>query len=345
MPDPAIRIALLGYDGVQTLDLSGPLDAFGSANGLKPGAYATMVVTLDGAPFVSEAGLRITPDGALSDAGPLDTLILPGGEGLRRPGVAPRVAAALRLRAPALRRIVSMCTGIYGLAPSGLADGRRATTHWKFAADVAARFPTIRLEPDAIFIKDGPVYTSAGITASIDLALALIEEDLGPAIALAVARDLVVYLKRSGGQRQYSEPLRFQARAGDRFADLAAWMVDHLADDLTVEALAARAGLSPRQFNRRFNAAFGVAPAHHVETLRLDIARDRLIGSSASVEGIAGAVGFKSDDAFRRAFDRRFGLSPTDYRRRFTPNHAQGGHAQDGHAADPGDHHALVTHH
>ena len=339
MSDPAIRVALLGYDGVQTLDLSGPLDAFGSANGLRPGAYAPTVVSLDGAPFVSEAGLRITPDGALSGAGPLDTLILPGGEGLRRPGVAGHVAAAIRQRAPALRRIVSMCTGIYGLAPSGLIDGRRATTHWKFAADIAARFPAIRLEPDAIFIKDGPIYTSAGITASIDLALALIEEDLGPSIALAVARDLVVYLKRSGGQRQYSEPLRFQARAGDRFADLAAWMVEHLDGDLTVEALAARAGLSPRQFNRRFNAVFGTAPAHHVETLRLDVARDRLIGSNASIERIAGAVGFTSDDAFRRAFDRRFGLTPTDYRRRFTPHRARDSHAE------PGDHHAALTRH
>ena len=180
-------------------------------------------------------------------------MILPGGEGLRRPGVAARVAKAVRKRAPTLRRIVSVCTGIYGLAPSGLADGRRATTHWNFAADVAARFPAIRLEPDAIFIKDGPIYTSAGITAAIDLALALIEEDYGPRLALAVARDLVVYLKRAGGQRQYSEPLRFQARAGDRFADLAAWIIDHLDRDLTVEALAARAGLSPRQFNRRFS--------------------------------------------------------------------------------------------
>jgi transcriptional regulator GlxA family with amidase domain len=317
MSDSTIRVALLGYDGVQTLDLSGPLDAFCSANGLRPAAYATVVVSLDGAPFASEAGLRITPDCALADAGPLDTLILPGGEGLRRPGMAARVAEAVRERAPELRRIVSVCTGLYGLAPSGLVDGRRATTHWKFAGDLAARFPAIRLEPDAIFIKDGPIYTSAGITASIDMALALIEEDYGPGLTLAVARDLVVYLKRSGGQQQYSEPLRFQARAGERFADLAAWMIDHLDQDLTVETLADRAGLSPRQFNRRFKAAFGAAPAHHVETLRLDAARERLIGSNATIERIADAVGFKSDDAFRRAFDRRFGLSPTDYRRRF----------------------------
>jgi transcriptional regulator GlxA family with amidase domain len=318
MSDSAIHVGILGYDGVQTLDLAGPLDAFASANALRAGGYATVVTSLDGAPFVSEAGLRITPDCALDAAGRLDTLFLPGGEGLRRGGVAERVAAAIRLKAPELRRIVSVCTGLYGLAPSGLVDGRRATTHWRFATDLAARFPGIRIEADAIFIKDGPIYTSAGITAAIDVALALIEEDFGPALTLAVARDLVVYVKRSGGQQQYSEPLRFQSRAGDRFADLAAWMIDHLKADLTVEILAARAGLSPRQFNRRFTAAFGTAPARYVETLRLDAARERLVDSVANVERIAEAVGFRSDDAFRRAFDRRFGLSPTNYRKRFS---------------------------
>jgi transcriptional regulator GlxA family with amidase domain len=319
MSDQPLRIGLLGFDGVQTLDLAGPLDAFASANAIRPGAYAPLVIALDGASFSSEAGLRITPDRALADVGPLDTLILPGGEGLRRPGVAQSMAEAIKRRAPGLRRIVSVCTGLYGLAPSGLADGRRATTHWRFAADLAARFPAIRLEPDAIFIKDGPIYTSAGITAAIDLALALIEEDLGSPTALRVARDLVVYVKRSGGQRQYSEPLQFQARAGDRFGDFASWMVSHLETDLSVETLAAKAGLSARQFNRRFKTVFGTSPGDQVERLRLDKARDLLLGSSANMARIANASGFRSDDAFRRAFDRRFGLSPTDYRRRFAP--------------------------
>ena len=317
MSDKTLRIGFLAYDGVQTLDLAGPLDAFSAASSLQPGAYATVVTSLDGASLVSETGLRLAPDCTLADAGDLDTLILPGGVGLRRPGVAVRLAETLRERAPRLRRIVSICTGLYGLAPSGLADGRRATTHWNFAADLARRFPAIRLEPDALFIKDGPIYTSAGITAAIDLALALIEEDYGPKLALAVARDLVVYLKRAGGQRQYSEPLQFQTRAGDRFADLAAWMVDHLRHDLSVEALAARANLSPRQFNRRFKTVFGASPGQEVERLRLDAAREHLTGSGASIEQVAQSVGFRSDDAFRRAFDRRFGLSPTDYRRRF----------------------------
>ncbi len=319
MPQGPIRIALLGYDGVQTLDIAGPLDALAAATARRCGAYETMVASLDGAPFRSEAGLTIAPDVALDAAGALDTLILPGGEGLRRPGVAPRIAAAMAGRAPFLRRIVSVCTGIYGLAPSGLADGKRVTTHWKFAADVTARFPALCVEPDAIFIKDGAIYSAAGVTAAIDLALALIEEDFGAVLALAVARDLVVYVKRSGGQTQYSEPLRFQARAGDKFAELATWMAANLAADLSVERLAVRVGLGARQFSRRFTAVFGSGPAQHVESLRLDAARDRLTGSAAGIDRIAHDLGFKSGDSFRRAFDRRFGIAPAEYRHRFTP--------------------------
>jgi transcriptional regulator GlxA family with amidase domain len=315
----AIHVVLLGYAGVQTLDLAGPLDAFASANSARPGAYLTLTASLDGAPFESESGLRITPDAALYDVGAIDTLIVPGGAALRAPDMYEEIAQAVMLCSAGCRRIVSVCTGIYGVAPTGLLDGRRATTHWRFADDVAARFPALRLECDRIFIKDGPLYTSAGITAAIDLALALIEEDYGPKLALTVARDLVVYLKRSGGQRQFSEPLQFQARAGDRFADLAAWIASHLSDDLSVEQLAARAALSPRQFSRRFTQAFGQTPSDQIEALRLDAARDHLTGSRAQVESIAAAVGFRSNDAFRRAFDRRFGLSPTEYRQRFPP--------------------------
>jgi transcriptional regulator GlxA family with amidase domain len=315
----SIPVVLLGYADVQTLDLAGPLDAFASANSVQPAAYIARTASLDGAPFVSESGLRIAPDGALHDMGPIDTLIVPGGAGLRRPAVYEEIAAAVLRLSAGCRRIVSVCTGIYGVAPTGLLDGRRATTHWRFADDVATRFPALRLDCDRIFIKDGPLYTSAGITAAIDLALALIEEDYGPKLALSVARDLVVYMKRSGGQRQFSEPLQFQARSGDRFAELAAWITSHLNDDLSVEQLAARTSLSPRQFSRRFSRAFGQTPSEQIEALRLDAARNHLTGSGAQVEAIAAAVGFRSNDAFRRAFDRRFGLSPTEYRRRFPP--------------------------
>jgi transcriptional regulator GlxA family with amidase domain len=328
MPGREIHVGLLGYDGVQTIDMAGPLDAFASATGLQAGAYRTTTVSLDGRPFTSESGLRIAPDLGLAALDAVDTLLIPGGAGLREPGVATQVAAAVLERSATSRRIVSICTGIYGVAPSGLLDGRRATTHWRHAADVARRFPAVRVDCDRLFIKDGPLYTSAGITAAIDLALALIEEDYGATLALGVARDLVVYLKRAGGQRQYSDPLQFQARAGDRFADLAAWIIAHLHRDLGVEELAARVSLSPRQFSRRFTQVFGCAPAAQIEALRLDVARDHLEGGGAGVDAIASSVGFRSDDAFRRAFARRFGIAPIEYRRRFgaprapTPLHA-----------------------
>ena len=234
-----IRIALLAYDGMQTLDLTGPLDAFASASAAQPGAYSVVVTSLDGEAVVSEAGLKVLPACALEAAGPIDTLVVPGGEGARRPTTNLALGAALRRHASGVRRLVSICTGIYAVGAAGLLDDRRATTHWRFAADAAARFPAIRMDADALFVKDGRVYTSAGVTAAIDLTLALIEEDYGPQLALTVARDLVVYLKRAGGQRQYSEPLRFQARVSDRFAELAAWMLGHLHEKLSVESLAA----------------------------------------------------------------------------------------------------------
>lgn len=320
MSSKPIRIVLMGYEGVQTLDLAGPMDAFGAVNFVRPHAYSICMASLDGRPFSSEAGLRMTPGCALDELERIDTLIVPGGASLRNPGCGTPISEAVRRRSSECRRIVSVCTGLYGVAPAGLLDGRRVTTHWRFAADAAARFPALSLECDKIFIKDGRFYTSAGITAAIDLSLALIEEDFGPQMALTVARDLVVYVRRSGGQLQYSEPLRFQARADNRFADLAVWIASHLDADLSVERLAARTGLSERQFNRRFTQTFGRSPSRQIEALRLDAARDYLTATAARVETIAATIGFKSDDAFRRAFDRRFGLSPSEYRSRFSTN-------------------------
>jgi transcriptional regulator GlxA family with amidase domain len=216
-----------------------------------------------------------------------------------------------------IRRIASVCTGIYGLAPTGLLDGRRVTTHWRFADDVIARFPALKLDRNALFIRDGAFYTSAGITAGIDLAMALIEEDHGVQIALSVARELVVYLKRPGGQEQYSEPLQFQVQSSDRLADLIPWIRSHLRQDLSVEILAARANLCVRHFSRRFRKVFGLPPAEFVQNVRLDEARQRLSSRNNSVRMIADSVGFTSADSFRRAFERRFGISPTAYRGRF----------------------------
>lgn len=317
----ARQIGVIGYDGVAAIDLTGVLEAFAIADGGgwrgERTLYATHIVGLSPGPFRSESGVRMLPDVTLETAPAFDTIIVPGGEGLREEATNAAVASWLRTRAHNTRRIVSVCTGLYGLAASGLLDGRRATTHWRHAAALARRFPQVNIEPDAIFIKDSPYYSSAGMTACIDLALALIEEDHGPALALSTARQLVVYMKRSGGQMQYSELLKFQTRAGDAFADLVALVAGNLAGNWTVDKMAQQVGLSARQFTRRFRASFGMTPAGYLEMLRLDEARLLLSTGQRGIARIAHVTGFQSADAFRRAFERRFRLPPSHYRDRF----------------------------
>lgn len=313
-----LKIGVLGYEGVTALDVVGPSEAFASAYVDDQHAYDVVMLGLTRKPFTAESGIVFKPHRGLDAKVDLDTLVIPGGCGLRNPRLNAKVVSWVRANAPRIRRVASVCTGIYGLAATGLLDGRRATTHWRFARDVAEKFPAVALEPDALFLKDGPFYTSAGVTAGIDLALALIEEDLGAPAALAVARELVVYLKRPGGQEQFSEPLQFQIESTDKLAELASWMRGHLRGDLSVEALAARACLCPRQFTRRFTRVFQRTPAAFVEDLRLAEAQKRLSMRSITVEGVAASVGFRSADAFRRAFERRFGISPTRYRRQFS---------------------------
>lgn len=318
------RIGFLGYDGLTALDLVGPMDAFSEACAISARSpkrlarpYQLVVIGLTEMPFTAESGLVVKPHETIHNHSPLDTLIIPGGPGSRRPEISRVASAWVAKCAPSVRRIVSVCTGLYLLAPSGLLDGRRVTTHWAHAADVARRFPKVQVEPDSIFIKSGKFYTSAGITAGIDVALALIEEDIGPAMAVAVARGLVVYLKRPGGQRQYSEPLRMQAQVNDPFRELMAWVSGNLCCDLTVANLAARTNMSQRHFARRFKEALGRPPAQVVEELRLDEARALLAEPNAAVERVARTVGFSCPDTFRRAFARRFGISPTGYRASF----------------------------
>lgn len=319
---PQRRIGILGYDGTQGLDVVGPMEAFAAVppdadGGVPP--YTVVLIGLAGRRFCTESGLVMQAHTvAASPRLRLDTLIIPGGRGLRETGAGARAATWIRTRAPQLRRIASVCTGVYALAATGLLDGRRVTTHWAYAEDLARRFPKLRVEADALYLKDGPFYTSAGITAGIDLALALIEEDCGPRAALAAARYLVMFLKRPGGQNQFSEPLRFQADAADRFADLVAWMSGHLDGDLSVDALAARVYMSPRHFSRTFRHTYGTSPAAFVEQLRLGEAGRRLCASRVGIDRVARSVGFGSSDGFRRAFERRFGVSPRAYRSRFT---------------------------
>ncbi len=316
------RIGIVGYEKVTALDVVGPAEAFAMAmretgKGTFERCYDVSIVGLNRQPFAAESGIVFQPGTTFAAAPKFDTLLVPGGSGLRVPHVCQKVASWVAGRAEETRRVVSVCTGIYGLAATGLLDGRRVTTHWRYARDVAARFPKLRVDPNPLFVQDGNFYTSAGVTAGIDLALALVEEDYGSKVALRVAREMVVYLKRSGGQEQYSEPLQFQTQASDRFAELVAWMTSNPTAEMSVETLARRASLSPRQFFRRFKAHFGSSPATFVETLRLNEARRRLSAGDPSIENVAESVGFRGADSFRRAFERRFRVTPSAFRRNF----------------------------
>ncbi len=316
------HVAIVGYQDMMALDLAGPLEAFGSARienakGTYEPCYKVTIAALGAKSFSSESGLRMTAACSLSSLRGVDTLIIPGGRAMREPATSAKLAEWIGHSVRDTRRIATVCTGIYGLAATGLLNGRRVTTHWMFCRDLAERYPKIKVDANALYIRQGKFYTSAGVTAGIDLSLALIEEDFGPQVALAVARELVVYVKRPGGQEQYSEPLKFQAEASGRFADLAPWMVAHLERDLSVERLAEQVCLCPRQFSRRFKDEFKSSPAAFVQRLRLDEARKRLSTAESSVESVARSVGFQDPDSFRRAFVRRFGVAPSTFRGRF----------------------------
>lgn len=313
------NIGLLAFTDMQALDLVGPLDVFGMANSHAVGdvPYRLHVIGLDAGVVRAENGLAVTPGCTLDDAPPLDTLLIPGGIGSRVVNADVRLLAWLRERATGTRRIVSVCTGIYILAATGLLDGRRVTTHWRFADDVARRYPRLDIQAERLFVSDGPFVTSGGLTAGMDLALSLVEADLGAPTALAVARDLVMYMKRPGNQVQFSVPLAAQSRGSGRMAILVDWLLEHLDTHLTIERMAAQAAMSARHFRRVFVDTYGVAPARFVERLRLEQACLRLTEGHGSIERIAAGVGFHSADAFRRVFRTRYGVSPSEYRERF----------------------------
>jgi transcriptional regulator GlxA family with amidase domain len=315
-------VLIVLFDRVQSLDVTGPLEAFAHARG--PGgdrAYRLLTASLDGAAVRTGSGLAITPDGDLRTlAGPgqpPDLLLVPGGEGARaRP---PELVAWLREHAPGARRVASVCTGAFLLAAAGLLDGRRVTTHWSQCAELGRQFPAVQVDPNPIFISDGRIATSAGVTAGIDLALALIEDDLGRDAALTVARELVVFLRRPGSQAQFSAQLSAQVARRAPLRDVQQWIAEHPADDLAVEALARRASLSPRHFARAFTAEVGLTPGRYVDRVRLEAARRQLEDTSAGVEQTARACGYGTAEAMRRAFIEALGVSPAEYRRRFRP--------------------------
>jgi transcriptional regulator GlxA family with amidase domain len=327
-------VLMVLFDQVQSLDVTGPLEVFTGANtwrtyhGGGP-EYDIRTASLGGEMVRTSSGLRVAPGEDLCEfrvprpsggdhppgGSGLDLLIVPGGEGARRAD--PELVGWLRTHGRRANRLVTVCTGAFLLAEAGLLDGRRVTTHWAYCGALAAKYPAIRVEEDPIFIRDGNIATSAGVTAGIDLALALVEDDLGRDAALDIARHLVVFLRRPGNQAQFSAQLAGQLANREPLRDVQRWIADHPAADLSVETLASQASLSPRQFARAFAAEVGVPPGRYVDRVRLETARRRLEDTADGVEQTARSCGYGTPEAMRRAFLRTLGVSPGEYRRRF----------------------------
>ena len=319
------RVVFVVFDDIQSLDLVGPLEIFHSANRLTPpeavAPYELVVASADGVPVRSHSGLTLACDEALGDdigrPGGIDTLVVVGGFGVVDARRDPDLVATVRTIAASARRVTSVCTGAVLLAEAGLLDGRRATTHWASSDWFAEQYPLIDVDPDPIFVHDDRFWTSAGVTAGMDLALALVADDLGAPLAHDIASWLVMFTRRPGGQSQFSASLRTAPAQRTDLADLQRWMVDHPGDDLTVGALAARVGMSPRHFARRFTAECGTTPARYVEDLRLERARHLLATTDLTVDAIARSIGLSGEAVLHRLFRRRLDATPTTYRRHF----------------------------
>jgi transcriptional regulator GlxA family with amidase domain len=313
----ARRIVILMYPGVQPLDVVGPAEVFNTAALLEAPGYSVEVVARERGP-VESSTVGLVADRALRNCGgPIDTLIVAGGGGVRDAGRDAATVSWVRRAAARSRRVASVCTGAFLLAGAGLLDGRRATTHWSGCEPLADRYPEVEVERDPIFVQDGNVYTSAGVTAGMDLALALVEEDLGRRTALEVARWLVLFVKRPGGQSQFSAQLAAQTAEREPLRELQDWIAGNLDADLSVPALAARTQMSERNFARAFRRELGMTPAASVETTRVEAARIALESGGTPIEVVALECGFGTVETMRRAFHRRLGVGPAEYRARF----------------------------
>jgi transcriptional regulator GlxA family with amidase domain len=314
-------IGVLGFDGVRALDLAGPLEAFATArrNAERNGGlrYDLMVIGLANRTFLSESGVVLKAQKTTRSAPAFDTIIIPGGAWLRNTATIRRAADWVADRAGATRRIVCVSSGIYPVALTGLLDSRCVTTHWRIAQDVSQRFPKLHVNYTASFLRDGAFYTCGGGNAGIEMTLALIEEDYGAQLALSVARELVMDLRPPGDDETLANPSDYQSGPMERLAELPAWIAGHLREKLLVNALAERTGLCERHFARLFKQVFHRTPADFVEHARLSEARRRLLLPRNSIESVAASVGFASAFSFRRAFERRFGVTPRAFRGRF----------------------------
>jgi transcriptional regulator GlxA family with amidase domain len=327
------QVVIVLFDEVQSLDVTGPLEVLAGAGrviqaaGSAARAYEIRTLSVSGEPLRTSSGLTIVPDGRLEYAPDrLDTLIVPGGRGARAAVADARLLAWIAEASRRSRRTASVCTGAFALAAAGLLDGRRATTHWSAAEALARMYPRVTVDPDPIFVRDGSVWTSAGVTAGMDLALALVEEDHGRDVALTVARHLVLFLCRPGGQSQFSATLSAQQPAREPLREAQRLILEEVGGDHSVEAMAARAHMSPRHFARAFAAEAGITPARYVERVRLEAARRCLEDDTEPVAAIAAACGFGTAETMRRTFLRTLGVGPAEYRRRFRPTTRRDGH-------------------
>ena len=315
------RVEIVAFPGVQLLDVTGPLQVFASANEAlatsgRAAFYEVRVVAQETA-VATSSGLALVAERIPSDAAVIDTLIVAGGGGVHAAARNKRLVTWIGRRAANARRVASVCTGAWLLAAAGLLEEKRVVTHWADCQALAQAHPKARVETDPIFLEDGKIWTSAGVTSGIDMCLAMVERDVGHAIAIAVARDLVVFLKRPGGQSQFSAALALQHGDG-RLDDLHGWATGNLARDLSVRSLAARAGMSERTFLRFYTAATGQTPARAVESLRVEAARQLLSTTSLPIKRIATRCGFGSEETMRRSLLRKVGVTPSEYRSRFS---------------------------
>ncbi len=316
------RVVFLSFPQVMLLDLIGPWEVFSLANRLAgddSSPYELILISAEPSPTISSGGgiSMVGHRTARHLRGPIDTLIVPATDLVWVADPPQAHSAIVRRLARRSRRLVSICGGAFFLAAAGLLDGKKATTHWAGTSDLADRFPQVDVQADSIFVQDGDVYTSAGVTAGIDLALSLVEEDLGQAIALECARHLVVFMRRPGGQSQFSATLESQSAERDTVNELVAWASDNLAADLSVQAMADRVNMSLRNFSRVFRDEVGQTPAAFVQQLRVDAVRRRLEESNESLDEISAGCGFGSTDSMRRSFQRLVKVAPRDYRQRF----------------------------
>jgi transcriptional regulator GlxA family with amidase domain len=313
------RIVFVAFPEFQALDVFGPSEVFSVAKRFQRAPYTIELVAVDPV-MVTSSGVPVQMHSTLAGCtGPIDTLIVAGGDAAIEAERDGALISWLRAAAPRSRRVTSVCSGAFLLARAGLLDGRRATTHWGACHALARRYPLISVEPDPIYVRDGNVYTSAGVTAGIDMALALLEEDHGPEVARSVAQQLVLFLTRSGGQSQFSAALKSQPAEREPLRELQSWLSDNLDADLSVASLAERACMSPRNFARAFKREVGMTPATYVEALRVERARVLLETSHAQVDDVASRCGFGTVETMRRSFRRRLGVSPGHYRDRFRP--------------------------